>query len=89
MLDAGDDTEDPQGRSAREELDLLDERLVRVCPPHPHHPGHQDGQPEHVGGELEPVAPQRQPRECGRAAQRIHRAPTSSASAFEVAMSSP
>ena len=86
---AGDDTEYPQGRRARKELDLLDESLVRVRPPHPHHSGHQDGRPEHVGGELEPVARQRQPGERDRAAQRIHRAPTSSALGSEVVMSSP
>ena len=65
---AGGDAEDPQRRSAREELGLVDERLAVLAADAGQHPGHQQGKPEHVGGELEPVAPQRQPGERARAA---------------------
>ena len=65
---AGGDAEDPQRGSAREELRLVGERLAVPSADSGQHPGHQQGKPEHVGGELEPVAPQRQPRERARAA---------------------
>ena len=72
------DTEDTHSRSAREELGLVDERLP-VLPADPgQHPERQQRKSKHVRGELEPVAPQREPRERARARQRVHRAPTSS-----------
>ena len=40
--DPGRDAEDPHGRSAREDLGLLDERLVRLCGLGGQHPGPQD-----------------------------------------------
>ena len=34
------------------------------------HRGHEDGEPEHIGGEREPVAPEREPGERDRAGER-------------------
>ena len=68
----GGDAEHAQRRSVREELGLLDEGLVRTVPPNMAAVAARNAaSPEHVRGEPEPVAAQREPDQRGRAAQRI------------------